>query len=156
MINIDIPGFGKFNCEYLVSDFTGTLSVDGKLLPEVKERLIKISKILKVHIITADTFKTTEKELKGINCEIKIISGNNLDIQKKEYIRKLGHEKVITIGNGKNDRLMLKIARIGIAICLAEDCSIDAIMSSNILVKSPYDAFGLLLFPNRLIACLSF
>mgnify|MGYP001563781915 CR=1 FL=1 len=31
MFEIDIPGFGLVKLEHLVSDFTGTLSVDGKL-----------------------------------------------------------------------------------------------------------------------------
>ncbi len=29
MFELDIPGFGSVRLEYLVSDFTGTLSVDG-------------------------------------------------------------------------------------------------------------------------------
>jgi hypothetical protein len=40
MLEIDIPGFGRVKINYLVSDFTGTLSLDGKLLPGVKDRLI--------------------------------------------------------------------------------------------------------------------
>ena len=29
MFKVDIPGFGSVKLEHLVSDFTGTLSVDG-------------------------------------------------------------------------------------------------------------------------------
>jgi soluble P-type ATPase len=36
MLEIDIPGFGPIKVRHLVSDFTGTLSVDGRLLPEIK------------------------------------------------------------------------------------------------------------------------
>ncbi len=39
MFELDIPGFGLIKLEHLVSDFTGTLSVDGVLLPGVKKRL---------------------------------------------------------------------------------------------------------------------
>ncbi len=42
MLAIDIPGFGKIKVEHLVTDFTGTLSVDGKLLPGVEKNLQKI------------------------------------------------------------------------------------------------------------------
>ncbi len=42
MLEIDIPGFGLIKLKHLVSDFTGTLSVDGKLLPGLKQRLNKI------------------------------------------------------------------------------------------------------------------
>lgn len=58
MFELDIPGFGNVRFEHLVSDFTGTLSVGGRLLPGVKERLNKIAEILRVHILTADTFGT--------------------------------------------------------------------------------------------------
>jgi len=44
MFELDIPGFGLIKLEHLVSDFTGTLSVDGRLLPGVKKRLNEISK----------------------------------------------------------------------------------------------------------------
>ncbi len=51
---------------------------------------------------------------------------------------------------------MLALARVGIAVCLEEGCSIDAIRSADILVKSPLDALDLLLNPNRLKATLRF
>jgi soluble P-type ATPase len=51
---------------------------------------------------------------------------------------------------------MLKSAKIGIAVCLNEGCSSDAITSADIMVKSPIDAFDLLLYPKRLKATLRF
>ena len=63
MIDLDIPGFGPVHLEHFVSDFTGTLSVDGRLLPGIKERLDRIAAYLKVHILTADTFGMARKEL---------------------------------------------------------------------------------------------
>ncbi len=38
MIVINIPGFGSVRLNHLVSDFTGTLSFNGKLISGVKER----------------------------------------------------------------------------------------------------------------------
>jgi soluble P-type ATPase len=156
MIEIDIPGFDFVRLEHLVSDFTGTLSVDGKLLSGVKEKLNEIAKFLKVHILTADTFGMVRAELEGVNCEIHILEGEDHDVQKEEYVRKLGAENVIAIGNGNNDRKMLKAAKIGIAVCLNEGCSIDAVNSANIFVTSAEDALDLLLNPKRLKATLRF
>lgn len=156
MFDLDIPGFGQVRLEHVVSDFTGTLFVDGKLVLGVKERLSKISEFLKVHILTADTFGKAREELKGINCEMHILEGEDHDIQKEEYVKGLGSEKVVALGNGNNDRRMLKTAKIGIAICLNEGCSVDAIKSANILVNSPLDALDLLLNPKRLKATLRF
>ena len=66
MLEIDIPGFGLVRLEHLVSDFTGTLSVDGRLLPGVKERLNKISEFMKIHVLTADTFGKVRAELSDL------------------------------------------------------------------------------------------
>lgn len=156
MFELEIPGFGLVKLKYLVSDFTGTLSVDGKLIIGVKEKLNEISKFLDIHILTADTFGRVKEELKDLKCIIQILNGENHDIQKEEYIKKLGSEYVIALGNGNNDRRMLKIAKIGVAVCLNEGCSIDAIKSADILVHSPIDAIDLLLSPKRLKATLRF
>ena len=75
---------------------------------------------------------------------------------KGEYVDMLGAEKVIALGNGKNDRRMLKAARIGVAVCLKEGCATEAITSADILVISPVDALDLLLKPKRCKATLRF
>jgi soluble P-type ATPase len=154
MIKVEIPGFGLIECMHLVSDFNGTLAIDGKLLPGIRESLNKASELLKVHIFTGNTFGTAEKELSGIHCETIILTGEKLDVQKQEHINRLGAEKVIAIGNGNNDRLMLKAARLGIAVCLAEGCALDAVLAAKLIVKSPFDAIALLLNPERLKATL--
>lgn len=156
MFEIDIPGFGYVKLEHLISDFTGTLSVDGKLLPWIRERLNEVSNLLRVHIVTADTFGMAQSELEGVNCTMHILSGEDHDLQKENYVKALGPFSVVALGNGNNDRKMLKAARIGIAVCLNEGCSVDALTSADILVKSPIDAFDLLLYPKRLKATLRF
>ncbi|MDO8785316.1 MAG: HAD hydrolase family protein [Syntrophales bacterium] len=156
MLEIDIPGFGPVVLEYLISDFTGTLSVDGKLLPEVKERLNMIAEFLKVHILTADTFGMARTELKDVCCIIRILSGTEHDVQKEEYIRRLGTERVVAFGNGKNDRRMLKAAKIGIAVSESEGCAVDSLMVSDIHVRSALDGLNLLLNPKRFKATLRF
>ncbi|MBE0426143.1 MAG: ATPase P [Nitrospirae bacterium] len=156
MLEVDIPGFGLVKLRHLVSDFTGTLSVDGKLGPGVKETLNKIAEFLKIHILTADTFGRAKKELEGVFCETHIITGKDHDVQKELYIKKLGAESVVATGNGINDRKMLKAAKIGIAVCLKEGCAKDAYVSSDIIVASALDALELLLNTKRLKATLRF
>jgi soluble P-type ATPase len=65
MLKIDIPGFGALQLEHLVSDFTGTLSVNGRLLPGVGELLEQLSASLTIHVLTADTFGRVHEELAG-------------------------------------------------------------------------------------------
>ncbi|MEW6676038.1 MAG: HAD hydrolase family protein [Nitrospirota bacterium] len=156
MLEIDIPGFGLLRLEHLVSDFTGTLSVDGKLLPGVREQLNRIARFLKIHILTADTFGRAKAELEGIDCEICILSGEDHDVQKEEYVKKLGTENVVAFGNGNNDRRMLKAARLGIAVSQEEGCAVDAIMAADIYVTSARDGLDLLLNLKRCKATLRF
>jgi soluble P-type ATPase len=156
MLAIDIPGFGNVELEHLVSDFTGTLSVDGKLLPGVNDRLKRIGQFLNVYIITADTFGTVKQELKDVHCTIKLLSPNNEDTQKEKFVQELGAEQVVAFGNGNNDRRMLKTARLGIAVIEGEGASVEAITTAHIAVRNILDAFGLLLNPKRCKATLRF
>ena len=152
MLEVDIPGFGLVRLEHLVSDFTGTLSVDGVLLPGVKGQLNEIAKFLVIHILTADTFGKAKKELEGVDCELHILKGKKHDVQKEEYVKKLGAESVVAFGNGNNDRKMLKAARIGIAVSQGEGCAVDAITSADIHVTSANIGLDLLLHPKRIKA----
>ena len=83
MLEIDVPGLGPVKLEHLVSDFTGTLSLDGGILPGVTERLNRLSLFLKIHVLTADTFEKARSELSTVDCELRIIKGENLDMQKE-------------------------------------------------------------------------
>ncbi len=154
MIELEIPGKGKINLKYLVSDFTGTLSVDGILISEVKDLLNNLSKYLKIYILTADTFGKAKEALKDVNAEVIVLQPGNEAEQKEKFVEKLGSEFVITFGNGRNDRKMLKKSKIGVAIMLEEGCAVESLLNANIVVKSPIDALNLLLNPKRLIAVL--
>jgi len=156
MIEINIPGFGPVSLDHLVSDFTGTLSVDGHLLPGVKDGLNQLAEKMTIHILTADTFGRAGEELADVFCQIHILTGKDHDLQKEEYIKKLNPDKVITLGNGNNDRRMLKTARVGIAVTEGEGCAVDAIMSADIHVRSALDGLTLLLNPLRFKATLRF
>ncbi len=156
MLELDIPGFGPVRLEHLVSDFTGTLSVDGRLLPLVAARLNRLSKLMKVHILTADTFGRAREELRNVDCEVHILSGEEHDVQKEEFVIRLGEGSVAALGNGKNDRKMLKAAKIGIAVTEREGCAVDAIIAADIHVQSALDGLDLLLHPKRCKATLRF
>jgi soluble P-type ATPase len=156
MLQVDIPGFGPVTLEHLVSDFTGTLSVGGKLLSGVEERLNQLAESLDLRILTADTFGVAREELKKVNCAIHILSGASHDRQKELYVTELGGEPTVALGNGNNDRLMLKAAKVGIAVTEGEGCAVEALMAANICVNRAVDALDLLLHPKRLKATLRF
>jgi soluble P-type ATPase len=154
MIQIDIQEFGILKLEHFVTDYSGTLSEDGRVLPEVKEKLNALSERLKVHIITSDTFGMARKELEGVNCTLHVLEGPGHTAQKENYVLTLGADRVVALGNGNNDAKMLRAARVGISVCLKEGVSVEALKAGKILVRSPIDAIDLLLNPKRLTATL--
>jgi soluble P-type ATPase len=154
MIRVEIPKYGCLELEHFVTDFSGTLSEDGKLLQGVREKLNKLSGKLKIHVLTSDTFGSAKKELEGINCSLYVLKGDEHVLQKEKYVLSLDANTVVALGNGNNDVRMLRLATLGIAVCLREGCSTDALNASKILVRSPIDAIELLLYPKRLIATL--
>lgn len=156
MLEIEIPGFGSIKLNHLVTDFTGTLSLDGRLLPGVKERLDKIADFLNIHVLTSDTFGTAESELRDVRCKTYVLKGDYHDIQKEEYVGRLGATSVVAFGNGNNDRKMLRAARLGIAVTGDEGCAIDILMAADIHVTSIIAGLDLLLNPKRCKATLRY
>jgi soluble P-type ATPase len=156
LIELDIPGFGKVKLDYLVTDYTGTLTLDGILLQGVKERLVAASKNLEIIILTADAMGTAKDQLTGLPCKIQKVTGPYLDQQKEDFVKQLGVEKVAAFGNGVNDAKMLKVSRLGVAVVGDEGCSVAALTSADVCVKNILDAFDLLLYPKRLKSTLQF
>lgn len=154
MLELDIPGFGLVQLAHLVSDFTGTLSMDGRLLPGVRDRLNAIAGFLQIHILTADTFGMAKAELAGISCQTVILTGADHDVQKEEYVRTLDAARVFAFGNGKNDRRMLKAARIGVAVSQGEGCAVETLLAADVHVTDAGIGLDVLLHPQRLKATL--
>jgi soluble P-type ATPase len=154
VLEIDVPGSGLLSLQHLVSDFTGTLSFDGKLIPGVKKRLKGLSAALTIHVLTSDTFGTARQELEGIDCEVHVLEGDGHGRQKMEYVEKLGPAGVIAFGNGRNDREMLEAAGIGIAVAEGEGCAIEALAKADVVVTGINNGLDLLLHPKRLKATL--
>jgi soluble P-type ATPase len=154
MIQVDIQEFGILKLEHFVTDYSGTLSEDGRMVPGVREKLNALSEKLTVHVITSDTFGMARKELEGVNCIIHVLEGKGHVLQKENYVLSLGADSVVALGNGNNDAKMLKAAKVGISVCLKEGVSVEALKAAKILVRSPIDAIDLLLNPKRLTATL--
>ena len=154
MIHIDIPGYRTFDIEHLVLDFNGTLALDGKPLENTFEMLRILSGNLDIHVITADTFGTVSEVLKEFPCHIRILSDKEQHHQKKSLVEKLGADRVVSIGNGRNDREMLKISALGIVVVNEEGAGVEALLNADILCRSITEALALLINPKRLLATL--
>ncbi|MCW4025459.1 MAG: ATPase P [Candidatus Bathyarchaeota archaeon] len=156
MLEIDIAGFGRLQLNFLVSDFNGTLALDGKLPLEVKQKLNALSKHLKLYVLTSDEFGLAKQELADVNCELHILEEKDMVAQKADFVVALGAEHVVAFGNGMNDRDMLKAARLGVIILGREGCSVQSLLAADVQVPSILDGLDLLLCPKRLRATLKF
>ena len=154
MIEVNVPGHKTFRLHHMVLDYNGTLSCDGEVIPGVKERLTALSEHLSVHVVTADTFGKVKSRLKDVPCTITILPPESQDIGKLEYIKQLGAERTVCIGNGRNDRLMLKAAALGIAVILEEGAAMATVMDADAVFTNINSALDLLSHPLRLIATL--
>ncbi|MFO7934628.1 MAG: hypothetical protein R6U78_11165 [Bacteroidales bacterium] len=154
MIVLEIPGRKAIQAAHLVLDFNGTLAVDGHLIEGVTGQLVRLSKHLEVHVLTADTFGTVRKQLEGLPVTVKVIDVAEQDRQKFEYVKELGADRVIAVGNGRNDVLMLKGSALGIGVIQAEGAFYEVLHSSQVVCTSITDALDLLLNPKRLEATL--
>jgi soluble P-type ATPase len=154
LIDIDVPGFRRLQLKQLVSDYNGTLAVDGKLLPGVAEAFAALAGRLEIHVITADTFGLARSELAGLLMELHITPVAEQAQTKLAFVNSLGAEAVVAIGNGRNDRLMLEAAALGIAVIQREGAAGEALARADVVAPSILDALDLLREPKRLIATL--
>jgi P-type E1-E2 ATPase len=154
MIELNIPGQGIFQIEFLVCDVNGTLAVDGSLLPGITNAIRKIQDRIKVYLITANTHANQEKINSELGIEAIIIQRGQEASQKSKFVSQLGAEKVIAVGQGANDSEMLKTAAIGICVLSQEGTSIEALLASDIIVSDGLSAFNLIQNPMRMVATL--
>ncbi len=154
MMEISIPGFDDLKLEHLVMDYNGTMACDGELYIGVKELVKELSSDLKIHVITADTFGKAANQLKDLPIKLTIMAKGNQDQGKLEYIEKLGYDSCICIGNGRNDALMLKKTKIGIALLQDEGAAVITVISADILCRNIRDALELFTKTGRLTASL--
>jgi soluble P-type ATPase len=154
VIEIEIPGFRLLQLAHLVLDYNGTLAVDGDLIEGVKSRLNDLAGSFDIHVVTADTFGKAARALDGLDGRLVILPPGNQAAAKADYVRQLGEQATVAIGNGRNDRLMLEQAALGIAVLGEEGTAAAAILAADLVVRDVFSAFELLRNPRRLVATL--
>jgi len=161
MLTVVVPGRETLVLEHLVSDFNGTLAADGKLQDGVVERLVQISTILTIHILTADSYGTAEQSARVLQaaCVAANVASPHwerveIGSDKERYLQSLGREHVVALGNGGNDEAMFRVAALSICILGHEGAYMQSMLAAHLAITSPIDALDTLLHPKRLTSSL--
>ena len=150
-MKINVPGYKELSFENAVLDMNGTIAADGVIREAVRRRLVKLSELLCVHVLTADTQGTAARDLDGLPVSLRIFS-QNYSAQSKLRIVEALKGGCVCVGNGNNDRLMFRAAELSIAVLDEEGLCASLLSEADLLVKSSEDALDLIMDEKRLIS----
>ena len=154
VIELNIPGRGTLRLNHLVTDVNGTLAVDGQLIEGVAEKIEALKDRLTIHMLTADTHGKQVSIDKQLNLTAVRIQPGDESQQKTDYIRGLGAESVIALGQGANDAGMLKEAVVGICVLSLEGTAGESLFAADLVTPDVNTALDLLAKPMRMVASL--
>jgi len=149
MIRMEIPGRGTWEIENLVLDMNGTIATDGRINAKVKDRINLLGKKLNVYVLTADTRGDAAERMGRMRAQLVRLKEGEEAPQKAAFVRELGPEKTIAVGNGYNDHLMVKEAVLGIAVIGKEGAAKETIENADLVVTDVLYALELILKPLR-------
>jgi soluble P-type ATPase len=151
---MEVPGRGEYTIAFLVLDMNGTIAADGKISGKVRDKINLLAKWLKVYILTADTRGDVEERMGRTQAEVVRLDAGEEAPQKEQFIKKIGPNKTIAVGNGYNDHLMVHKATLGIAVIGKEGAARETIVNADVVVNAMVDALDLILKPLRYQATL--
>ena len=149
-----IPGRGPLRLQHLVTDVNGTLAVDGVLIEGLTKRIASLRDRLEIHMLTADTHGRQVAIDEQLNLKATRVQPGNEAAQKAEFVREVGADTVVAIGQGANDAEMLKVAALGICVMSQEGVATETLTSADIIVPDIFAALDLLEKPVRIVASL--
>lgn len=152
MLTVDLRAGGTFELEHLVLDVNGTLTDHGALVEGILERLGLLVDVLQIHVLTADTYGTAE----GLARRLTMATFTTIadGAEKAARVEVLGADRVVAIGNGRNDEAMLRAARLGIAVLGTEGAATSTLLAADVACATILDALDLLLDERAITATL--
>ncbi len=151
----DIPNFGRCEIHNILLDLNGTLTQFGKYPTELSSLISEVKKVFDIYVISANTRGNLDQIANELGIKaIHIPKSKSEKESKLTSLLVLKPEHTIVIGNGNNDIEIITQSKIGIGILGKEGISIQALISSDIVVQNISDAFKILLDEKALIATL--
>lgn len=153
-MKLDIPGYKVLDLKYLVLDYNGTIAIDGYIPDYMREGLRRLADRFRIFVVTADTHGNAGAQCAGLPVEIYTFPSSDAAHAKQEIVEKLGSEKCVCVGNGRNDVLMCRIAGLSVAVMDAEGMYGRLSAEADVCVRSMREGLELLMNEKRLIATL--
>lgn len=154
MIELTIPGRGELRIQHVVTDVNGTLALDGQLPDGLAKRLSALRDRVSLHLITADTHGRQASIDQQLGVTAERLQPGDEPAQKADFVRRLGADTVVAIGQGANDAAMLKEAALGICVMSREGVAVETLLAADIVVPDIFAALELLEKPLRILATL--
>ncbi|MBI2994101.1 MAG: HAD hydrolase family protein, partial [Gammaproteobacteria bacterium] len=129
-LRVSIPGKRALRLTHVLLDFNGTLALDGRLLPGVKRRLRRLARTFTIHVLTADTFGSAARSLRGLPVHLTIVRTGE---DKRRWVTQIGRRRVVAIGNGRNDVAMLRAAALSVVVIGPEGARSEALHSADLI-----------------------
>ena len=151
-MKLSIPGLGKVELKTVILDLNGTLSLRGKLVEGVQERLVLLKKKgFEIFLFSGDTRGNSKEVAQSLEIKLVVASSGK---EKMLAAKKLYPETCVAIGNGLIDVPLFKVVRLSIATLQSEGAHTKCLQASEIVVPSVLDALDLLIDEPSLIATL--
>lgn len=154
MIEFQVPGMGKVEIKNVVLDLNGTLSMNGAIPRDVERKIRQLSRMVNVFIMSSDTRGNLKELAERLGVDYRRVSSSPESVAKEKFVEELGSENTIAVGNGKNDELMLKKAKLGIAVIGEEGACSSTILNADVIVINPIHALELIMDPQKIVATL--
>jgi P-type E1-E2 ATPase len=135
-------------------DVNGTLAIDGQLMDGVAGKIASLRDDMTIHLLTADTHGKQAVIDRQLGLTAVRIQPGGESLQKAEYVRRLGSDKVAAIGQGANDAEMLAAARLGICVMSAEAVAKETLFAADLIAPDILSALELFEKPLRIVASL--
>jgi P-type E1-E2 ATPase len=124
------------------------------LLDGLVKRITALRDRLAVHLLTADTHGRQAIIDGQLNLKAVRIPPGNEAAQKADYVRRLGAETVVAIGQGANDAGMLEAAALGICVMSQEGVAVETLLAADLVTPDIFAALELLDKPLRIVGSL--
>ncbi|MDB5183117.1 MAG: haloacid dehalogenase [Candidatus Saccharibacteria bacterium] len=151
-MNYFVPGHEDFYIETIILDLNGTLSIAGKLVDGVHERLNGLkARGFNIVFFTGNTRNDADALANELGIEWKLAKTAE---EKRNLAQDMNPETCVSIGNGLIDIELMKIVKLSIVTMQAEGVHVQTLLNSDIIVPTILDALDLFLDEQRLIATL--